>query len=278
MIKTNEKSPKSNFIKEIINEDLKTGKYQGRVHTRFPPEPNGFLHIGHAKSIVLNFGIAEEYGGKCNLRFDDTNPTKEEEMYVKSIIEDIKWLGYDWENRLYFASDYFEEFYEYAVQLVKKGKAFVCDLNAKEIREYRGTLTAPGKESPYRNRPIEENLGLFERMSSGEFPDGSHTLRAKIDMSSSNLNMRDPVAISATSSGHNRDSYPMWSRIKFDFPERDGRAAFTMYWYDGGQLPAQDMFSDVKTAHDKDGNIRPNHSGVLILGDKAKMYASGDYA
>ncbi len=192
-MKTNEKSTRSNFIKEIIDEDIKTGKYQGRVHTRFPPEPNGYLHIGHAKSIVLNFGIAKEYGGKCNLRFDDTNPTKEEDMYVNSIIEDIKWLGYDWEDRLYFASDYFGKFFTYAVQLIKKGKAFVCDLNAEEIREQRGTLTKPGEESQYRNRSIDENLDLFERMRNGEFPNGSRTLRAKIDMSSSNLNMRDPV-------------------------------------------------------------------------------------
>jgi len=205
----------TNFIKEIINEDLKTDKYQGRVHTRFPPEPNGFLHIGHAKSIVLNFGIADEYGGKCNLRFDDTNPTKEEEMYVKSIIEDIKWLGYDWKDRLYFASDYFEKFYEYAVQLINKGKAFVCDLTAEEIREHRGTLTKPGKQSQFRERTIEENLDLFERMRKGEFPDGSRTLRAKIDMTSSNLNMRDPVIYRILhATHHNTDDdwciYPMY--------------------------------------------------------------------
>ena len=214
-MKTDEKTIKSNFIKEIINEDLKTGKYQGRVHTRFPPEPNGFLHIGHAKSIVLNFGIAEEYSGKCNLRFDDTNPTKEEDMYVKSIIEDIKWLGYDWEDRLFFASDYFAKFYEYAVQLIKKGKAFVCDLNAEEIREYRGSLTEPGKESPYRNRTIEENLKLFEQMRNGDFTDGSHTLRANIDMSSSNFNMRDPVIYRILHAKHHNTGdewciYPMY--------------------------------------------------------------------
>ena len=209
------KTIKSNFIKEIINDDLKTGKYQGRVHTRFPPEPNGFLHIGHAKSIVLNFGIAEEYGGKCNLRFDDTNPTKEEDMYVQSIIEDVKWLGYDWEDRLFFASDYFAKFYEYAVQLIKKGKAFVCDLNAEEIRADRGSLTEPGKESPYSNRTIEENLDLFERMKNGEFPNGSRTLRAKIEMSSSNLNMRDPVIYRILHAKHHNTGaewciYPMY--------------------------------------------------------------------
>ncbi len=215
MINTDKNTIKTNFIKEIINEDMKTGKYEGRVHTRFPPEPNGFLHIGHAKSIAINFGIANEYGGKCNLRFDDTNPTKEEEMYVKSIIEDIKWLGYDWENRLYFASDYFEKFYEYAVQLIKNGKAFVCDLNAEEIREHRGTLIEPGKESSYRNRSIKENLDLFERMRSGEFPNGARTLRAKIDMSSSNLNMRDPVIYRILHAKHHNTGdewciYPMY--------------------------------------------------------------------
>jgi len=210
-----EKTTKSNFIKNIIDEDLKTGKYDGRVHTRFPPEPNGYLHIGHSKSIALNFGIAKEYGGKCNLRFDDTNPTKEEDMYVKSIIEDIKWLGYDWEDRLYFASNYFDKFYEYAVRLIKNSKAFVCDLNAEEIRKYRGTLTEQGKESPYRNRPIEENLDMFERMRNGEFPNGSHTLRAKIDMSSANLNMRDPVIYRILHAKHHNTGekwciYPMY--------------------------------------------------------------------
>ena len=187
-----EKKPKD-FIRAIIDEDLRTNKYGGRVHTRFPPEPNGYLHIGHAKSICLNFGIAEEYGGLCNLRFDDTNPSKEDAEYVKSIIEDVKWLGYDWGDRLYYASDYFEQLYQYAIKLIKMGKAYVCDLSPEEIREYRGTLTKPGKESPYRNRSVEENLDLFQRMRAGEFPDGSRTLRAKIDMTSPNLNMRDPV-------------------------------------------------------------------------------------
>jgi len=162
-----------NFIEAVINEDLKTGKHEGRVHTRFPPEPNGFLHIGHAKSICLNFGIAEKYdGGLCNLRFDDTNPLKEEDKYVNSIIEDVKWLGFDWEDRLYYASDYFDQLFDYAVQLVRDGKAFVCDLNSEEIRSYRGTLTEPGKESPYRNRSIDENYDLFMCMKSGEFPNG----------------------------------------------------------------------------------------------------------
>ena len=249
MIKTNENSKKSNFIKEIINEDLRTEKYQCRVHTRFPPEPNGFLHIGHAKSIVLNFGIAKEYGGKCNLRFDDTNPTKEEDMYVKSIIEDIKWLRYDWEDRLFFASDYFDKFYEYAVQLIKKGKAFVCDLNAEEIREHRGTLTQPGKESPYRNRSIEENLDLFERMRNGEFPDGSSTLRAKIDMSSSNLNMRDPVIYRILHAKHHNTGdkwciYPMydWAHGLEDSIESITHSLCTLEFED--HRPLYDWFLD----------------------------------
>jgi len=181
------------FIREIIREDVRTGKFGGRVHTRFPPEPNGYLHIGHAKAICLNFEIAKEFNGKCNLRFDDTNPAREDAEYVEAIKKDIKWLGYDWEDRLYFASDYFEKMYEYAEQLIKMGKAYVCDLSAEEIRQYRGTLTEPGKESPYRNRSIEENLDLFRRMRNGEFPEGSKTLRAKIDMASPNLNLRDPV-------------------------------------------------------------------------------------
>lgn len=181
------------FIREIIRQDIKSGRFGGRVHTRFPPEPNGYLHIGHAKAICINFEIAKEFGGKCNLRFDDTNPTKEEQEYVESIKQDIRWLGYDWEDRLYFASDYFEQMYQYAIELIKKGKAYVCDLNPDEIRQYRGTLTEPGKESPYRNRSVEENLDLFQRMRNGEFSDGSRTLRAKIDMASPNLNLRDPV-------------------------------------------------------------------------------------
>lgn len=192
-MKTEENPKPKNFIEEIIEEDLKTGKFGGRVHTRFPPEPNGYLHIGHAKAICLNYGLAKKYNGKFNLRFDDTNPSKEEQEYVDSIIEDVKWLGADFEERLFFASDYFEQMYQWAVELIKKGKAYVCDLSADEIREYRGTLTEPGKESPYRNRSVEENLDLFERMRKGEFPDGSKTLRAKIDMASPNLNLRDPV-------------------------------------------------------------------------------------
>ncbi|MFA4827893.1 MAG: glutamine--tRNA ligase/YqeY domain fusion protein [Thermodesulfovibrionales bacterium] len=205
----------SDFIREIIREDLKNRKHDSRVHTRFPPEPNGYLHIGHAKSICLNFGIAEEFKGLCNLRFDDTNPTKEEVEYVESIKEDVKWLGFDWDNREYYASDYFEKLYGYAVDLIKKEKAYVCDLSADEIREYRGTLTEPGKESPYRSRSVEENIELFEKMRKGEFPDGSRTLRAKIDMKSGNINMRDPVIYRIMRAEHHRTGdkwciYPMY--------------------------------------------------------------------
>jgi glutaminyl-tRNA synthetase len=195
---------KSNFIRDIIDDDLKADKYKGRVHTRFPPEPNGYLHIGHAKSICLNFGLAADYKGLCNLRFDDTNPETEEIEYVESIKGDVRWLGFDWEDRLYHASDYFEQLYNFAVELTKKGKAYVCDLSIDEIREYRGTLTEPGKDSPYRNRSIEENLDLFERMKAGEFEDGSRVLRAKIDMASSNLLMRDPTLYRIRKKSHYR--------------------------------------------------------------------------
>ncbi len=186
-----ENSTPTNFIRQIIEDDLASGKHS-RIHTRFPPEPNGYLHIGHAKSIVLNFGVAEDYQGQCNLRFDDTNPHKEDEEYVEAIKEDVRWLGYEWAG-LYFASDYFEQLYQFAVELIEKGKAFVCDLSAEEVREYRGTLTEPGRESPWRNRSVEENLDLFRRMRAGEFEDGARTLRAKIDMAAPNMNMRDPA-------------------------------------------------------------------------------------
>ena len=206
----------SNFIRDIINSDLDSGKNENRVHTRFPPEPNGYLHIGHAKSIRLNFGIAEDYPkGKCNLRFDDTNPVKEEEEYVESIIEDVKWLGFDWEDRLFFASDYFDQLYDYALQLVQAGKAYVDDQNADEIRNTRGTLKKPGKESPFRNRSINENVDLFQRMKTGEYPDGEKVLRAKIEMSHPNLNMRDPVIYRILHARHHRTGdkwciYPMY--------------------------------------------------------------------
>lgn len=209
-----EKTP-SNFIRDIIIEDIQNGKNGGRVHTRFPPEPNGYLHIGHAKSICLNFGLAKEFGGKCNLRFDDTNPSKEETEYVDSIIHDVRWLGFDWEDRIFYASDYFEQLFEWAVQLIEQGQAFVCDLNAEQIRETRGTTTEPGTESPYRNRSIAENLDLFHRMRAGEFPDGSRTLRSKIDMASPNFNMRDPVMYRILRAEHHRTGndwliYPMY--------------------------------------------------------------------
>ena len=207
--------PTLDFIRSIITEDVEANKNNGRVHTRFPPEPNGYLHIGHAKSICLNFGIAAEFGGLCNLRFDDTNPIKEEEEFVESIKEDVRWLGFDWEDRLFYASDYFSQLYEYALQLIRDGKAYVCDLSADKIRGYRGTLTEPGQDSPYRTRSVEENLDLFERMKRGEFKDGSRVLRAKIDMTSPNLNMRDPVLYRVLHASHHRTGnkwciYPMY--------------------------------------------------------------------
>src|SRR4051794_34129609 len=208
-------APPSNFIRDIVLDDLRTNKYEGRVHTRFPPEPNGYLHIGHAKSICLNFGLAAEFGGQTNLRFDDTNPEKEEQEYVDSIQEDVRWLGFDWQDRLFYASDYFPQLYAWALQLIRSGKAYVCDLTAEQMRQYRGSLTEPGKESPYRNRSVEENLDLFARMKAGEFPDGSRTLRAKIDMASPNLNMRDPVMYRILRKPHHRTGdkwciYPLY--------------------------------------------------------------------
>ncbi|HWF09259.1 MAG TPA: glutamine--tRNA ligase/YqeY domain fusion protein [Bryobacteraceae bacterium] len=205
---------RTNFVREIILDDLKTNKYQGRVQTRFPPEPNGYLHIGHAKAICLDFGLADEFGGTTNLRFDDTNPEKEEQEYVDSIMGDVRWLGFEWDN-LYYASDYFPQLYAWAQEMIREGKAYVCDLTADQIREYRGTLTEPGQESPWRNRPVEENLDLLERMRNGEFPDGSRTLRAKIDMASPNLNMRDPVMYRILHAHHHRTGdtwsiYPMY--------------------------------------------------------------------
>ena len=205
----------SNFIRDIILDDLKTGKYQGRVHTRFPPEPNGYLHIGHAKSICLNFGLANEFGGKTNLRFDDTNPEKEETEYVDSIMRDVRWLGFNWNGEALYASDYFDQLYEWAVALIQKGKAYVCDLTPEEVRATRGTPAEPGKESPYRNRSVEENLDLFARMKAGEFPDGARTLRAKIDMASPNFNLRDPIMYRIVHAEHHRTGnkwciYPMY--------------------------------------------------------------------
>jgi len=239
----------SHFIRDIILEDLKTNKYEGRVHTRFPPEPNGYLHVGHAKSITINFGLAREFGGKCNLRFDYTNPSKEETEYVDSIIEDVRWLGGDFEDRLFYASDYFGQLYEWAVQLVQKGKAFVCDLTADQVRQQRGTLTEPGQESPYRNRTVEENLDLFNRMRKGEFPDGSRTLRAKIDMASPNLNMRDPVLYRILHMSHHRTGdqwciYPMYdfTHGQSDSIERITHSICTLEFED--HRPLYDWFID----------------------------------
>ncbi len=220
-------SSTGNFIHSFIQDDLE-GKLN-KLHTRFPPEPNGYLHIGHAKSICLNFGLAKLYDGKCNLRFDDTNPSKEDVEYVESIEQDVKWLGFDWDDRLYFASSYFDKFYEIAVKLIKEGKAYVCDLNAEQMREYRGTLSTPGKESPYRNRSVEENLDLFERMKNGEFPDGSRTLRAKIDMASPNINMRDPVIYRIAHASHHRtgDKWCIYPMYDFAHPLEDAIEGIT---------------------------------------------------
>ncbi len=240
-------TPKSHFIKEIIDADLAVGKNESRIHTRFPPEPNGYLHIGHAKSIVLNFNLAREYNGLCNLRFDDTNPIKEEEEYIESIIEDVRWLGFDWEDRLYYASDYFEKLYELAEQLVLAGKAFVCDLSGDEIRAYRGTLTEPGKDSPYRDRPVDENIALFRRMRAGEFPDGTRVLRAKIDMAHPNLNMRDPVIYRILHASHPRTGdewciYPMydWAHGLEDSIEKITHSLCTLEFED--HRPLYDWF------------------------------------
>jgi glutaminyl-tRNA synthetase len=239
----------SDFIRTIINEDITSNKYGRRVHTRFPPEPNGYLHVGHAKSICLNFGIAAQYNGLCNLRFDDTNPTREEEEYTQSILEDVRWLGFDWDDRLFYASDYFERMYQYAVQLVRDGKAYVDDLSADEIREYRGTLTNPGRESPHRNRSVQENLDLFERMRAGEFANGARVLRAKIDMSSPNLNMRDPVMYRILHAEHHRTGnnwciYPMydWAHGLEDSIEGITHSICTLEFED--HRPLYDWFLD----------------------------------
>jgi len=245
-MKTEEAIPRD-FIRQVIDEDNKTGKYGGRVHTRFPPEPNGYLHIGHAKSICLNFGIAEEYGGKCNLRFDDTNPLKEEDVYVKSIIEDVKWLGFDWEDRLFYGSDYFDQMYDYAVQLTKDGKAYVDELSSEEISVLRGNLTTTGKESPYRDRPVEENLDLLERMRAGEFADGEKVLRAKIDMAHPNMNMRDPIIYRILHASHHNTGdkwciYPMydWAHGLEDSIERITHSICTLEFED--HRPLYDWF------------------------------------
>jgi glutaminyl-tRNA synthetase len=238
----------ANFIRDIIKEDIEKGRYK-EVITRFPPEPNGYLHIGHAKSMHINFSLAAEFGGHCNLRFDDTNPSKEEQEYVDAIIEDVKWLGYDWQDRLYYASDYFEKLYEYAVELIKMGKAYVCDLSQEEIKKYRGTLTEPGIESPYRNRSVEENLDLFERMRKGEFPDGAKVLRAKIDMASGNINLRDPVMYRIKHESHHRtgDKWCIYPMYDFAHPISDSiegisHSICTMEYED--HRPLYDWFLD----------------------------------
>ncbi|MBV8732630.1 MAG: glutamine--tRNA ligase, partial [Acidobacteriia bacterium] len=214
----------SNFIRDTIIDDLKTGKYQGRVHTRFPPEPNGYLHIGHAKSICLNFGLAAEFGGKCNLRFDDTNPEKEETEYVESIKDNIRWLGFDWENRLFYASDYFEQLYEWAEHLIRAGNAYVDDQPQEQMRANRGTLTEPGRNSPFRDRSLEENLDLFRRMRAGEFPNGARVLRAKIDMAADNINLRDPVLYRILHASHPRTGDAWCMYPSYDYAHRQSDA------------------------------------------------------
>ncbi len=238
-----------NFIRAIVTEDMRTGRWGGRVITRFPPEPNGYLHIGHAKSICLNFGLAQEFGGRCHLRFDDTNPTKESQEYVDSIIQDVRWIGFDWGPHLYYASDYFQQLYEWAVQLIKAGKAYVDDLSQDEMREYRGSLTEAGRESPYRNRSVEENLDLFQRMRAGEFEDGTKTLRARIDMASPNLNLRDPVMYRIRKTSHHRTSdtwciYPMydWAHGQCDSIERITHSICTLEYED--HRPLYDWYLD----------------------------------
>ncbi len=269
MSETEKKS--RHFIEQVIDEDLETGKYDGRVHTRFPPEPNGYLHIGHAKSICLNFGLAEQYNSLCNLRFDDTNPVREEEEYVQSIMEDVSWLGFDWEDRLYYASDYFQQLYVYACQLVESGHAYVDDQSAEEIRATRGTLTEPGTESPYRNRSIEENLDLFKRMQSGEFPDGSRVLRAKIDMAANNMNMRDSVMYRILRATHHRTGddwciYPTydWAHGLEDSIERITHSLCTLEFED--HRPLYDWYLDaLHVYHPQQIEFAPLNLSYTIL-------------
>ena len=269
MSETEKKS--RHFIEQVIDEDLETGKYDGRVHTRFPPEPNGYLHIGHAKSICLNFGLAEQYNSLCNLRFDDTNPVREEEEYVQSIMEDVSWLGFDWEDRLYYASDYFQQLYVYACQLVESGHAYVDDQSAEEIRATRGSLTEPGTESPYRNRSIEENLDLFKRMQSGEFPDGSRVLRAKIDMAANNMNMRDSVMYRILRATHHRTGddwciYPTydWAHGLEDSIERITHSLCTLEFED--HRPLYDWYLDaLHVYHPQQIEFAPLNLSYTIL-------------
>ena len=265
-----EKKPR-HFIEQVIDKDLETGEYDGRVHTRFPPEPNGYLHIGHAKSICLNFGLAEQYNSLCNLRFDDTNPVRENEEYVQSIMEDVRWLGFDWEDRLYYASDYFQQLYVYACQLVESGHAYVDDQSAEEIRATRGSLTEPGTESPYRNRSIEENLDLFKRMQSGEFPDGSRVLRAKIDMAANNMNMRDSVMYRILRATHHRTGddwciYPTydWAHGLEDSIERITHSLCTLEFED--HRPLYDWYLDaLHVYHPQQIEFAPLNLSYTIL-------------
>ena len=269
MSETEKKS--RHFIEQVIDEDLETGEYDGRVHTRFPPEPNGYLHIGHAKSICLNFGLAEQYNSLCNLRFDDTNPVREDEEYVQSIMEDVRWLGFDWEDRLYYASDYFQQLYVYACQLVESGHAYVDDQSAEEIRATRGSLTEPGTESPYRNRSIEENLDLFKRMQSGEFPDGSRVLRAKIDMAANNMNMRDSVMYRILRATHHRTGddwciYPTydWAHGLEDSIERITHSLCTLEFED--HRPLYDWYLDaLHVYHPQQIEFAPLNLSYTIL-------------
>jgi glutaminyl-tRNA synthetase len=274
----------SNFIRTLVDEDLKAGKYDGRLMTRFPPEPNGYLHIGHAKSICLNFGLAAEFGGLCNFRFDDTNPSKEEVEYVESIMYDVRWLGFDWGNRLYYASDYFQRLYDWAEQLISIGKAYVCDLSAEETKEYRGTLAEPGRESPYRSRSVDENLDLFRRMRAGEFPDGLRVLRARIDMTSGNINMRDPVMYRIKHDEHHRTGdkwciYPMYDYAHglSDSIEGISHSICTMEYED--HRPLYDWFLDeLKVYHPRQIEFaRLNLSYTVLSKRRLLKLVTGGY-
>ena len=275
---------KLDFVRTIVAENIKSNKWQNRIATRFPPEPNGYLHIGHAKSICLNFGIAEEFGGTCNLRFDDTNPVKEEDEYINSIVEDVKWLGFDWGEQIYYASDYFAQMYEYAVELIKAGKAYVCDLNGEQIRQYRGTLKTAGKNSPHRDRSIEENLALFEKMKNGEFADGSKTLRAKIDMAHPNLNMRDAVMYRILHAAHHRSGdkwciYPTydWAHGLEDSIEKITHSICTLEFEN--HRPLYDWFLDeLKIHHPQQIEFaRLNLTYTIMSKRKLRKLVEGDF-
>ncbi|MCK5225645.1 MAG: glutamine--tRNA ligase/YqeY domain fusion protein [Planctomycetes bacterium] len=280
----NDSSARVDFVRTIVAEDIKSNKWQGRIATRFPPEPNGYLHIGHAKSICLNFGIAEEFGGTCNLRFDDTNPVKEEDEYINSIVEDVEWLGFDWGEQIYYASDYFAQMYAYAVELIKAGKAYVCDLNAEQMRQYRGTLTTAGKNSPCRDRSIDESLALFEKMKNGEFADGSKTLRAKIDMAHPNLNMRDAVMYRILHAAHHRSDdkwciYPTydWAHGLEDSLEKITHSICTLEFEN--HRPLYDWFLDeLKIHHPQQIEFaRLNLTYTIMSKRKLRKLVEGDF-